>query len=153
MIKKAAVFITSLFFLNFAYLGQVAAVDLLCSQYQDGACIAGPCSAASASSSPACQQDATQNKSKSNPIAGPNGVLQKAANLIAELTGVVGVIMIIAGGITFATAGGAPGGQRAGDNPNRAKKARTMIFAALTGMVVVALAWTIVTFVVQKFVK
>jgi len=115
------------------------------------ACAAGT----KAASSPVCDQYLKQqnDKNNSNPIAGPTGVLQTVTNVMALLTGIVAVIMIIVSGITFITAGGAPGGQRAGDNPSKAKKARAQLMAAVIGLVIVAMGWTIITFVVQKIIQ
>lgn len=121
--------------------------DLLCSKYQAGKCVQGPCASESlANTSPACQQAAEQRASGSNPVAGSGGVLQKASNLIAIMTGIIGVTMIIVGGFSYVTLGGAA-------NAEKSKKARSMILSAVTGIIVVALAWSIVTFVVQRFIK
>lgn len=105
-----------------------------------------------APSSPVCQQNAAVPK-KGNPIAGPNGILQTVTNIMALLSGIVAVIMIIVSGFTFVTAGGAIGGQRAGDNPTKAKKARATLLAAIIGLVIVALSWSFITFIVQRFIQ
>ncbi|MBI2007792.1 hypothetical protein HYS85_00945 [Candidatus Saccharibacteria bacterium] len=79
--------------------------------------------------------------------------INKAANIIAVIGGVAAVIVIIIGGIMYATAGGAAVGQRAGDSPNRAKKAQAAITGALIGLVVIALAWAITRFIVDRVVQ
>lgn len=102
--------------------------------------------------SPVCQ-DARNQAGKSN---NPNPVAdlaQKAVNLVAVLAGIAAVILIIIGGIQYTTAGGAPAGQRAGDSPTKAKNARATILNAVIGLVVIALAWSIISFVIQKVVK
>ncbi|OGL37905.1 hypothetical protein A3E49_01350 [Candidatus Saccharibacteria bacterium RIFCSPHIGHO2_12_FULL_49_19] len=104
-----------------------------------------PCTAAP--DSPTCRQKEEQRTSGTNPIAGPDGIIQTAANLIALVAGIIAVITIIISGFIFVTAGGAIGGQRAGDNPTRAREARTVLTGAIIGLVVVALAWSIVSFV------
>lgn len=95
----------------------------------------------------------SQKQGDKNPIAGPNGVVQRAADLIAVIGGIAAVITIIVSGIMFTTAGGAAAGQRAGDNPTKAKNARATLTNALIGLIIIALAWAIVSFVVQKVIS
>ncbi len=104
--------------------------------------------------SPTCQQYLKQQKNpNSDPVAGPTGVLQTVTNIMAMLTGIVAVVMIIISGLSFMTAGGNIAGQRAGDNPSKAKKARAQLNAAVIGLLIVALSWSILTFIIQKFVQ
>lgn len=168
--------------LIFLPLGKVSALDALCNQpvtnghgdvvgYKSGWTKSGdnytcqakdsPCyNNGQATTSPICRQDAQQNyqvKStdlvNSNPVAGPNGILQTVTNIMALLTGIIAVIMIIISGMQFITAGGNFAGQRAGDNPSKARKARANLVSASVGLAIVALSWTIVTFIIQHFVK
>lgn len=117
--------------------------------------LSGPCSQSGAQNTAICQQNTTQQTSKNNnnPVAGPNGVLQSVTNVMATLTGIVAVVMIVISGFQFVTAGGSIAGQRAGDNPSKARKARSTLIAAVIGLIIVALSWTIITFVVQKIVQ
>lgn len=111
------------------------------------------CKVSTAQNSPACQQVKEQNKPEAqNPIAGPHGILQQAANIFALVAAVGGTILIIYGGFVFVTAGGSIGGQRSTDSPTRARQARTIISSALTGMIIVAFAWLIVTFVNTRII-
>lgn len=103
----------------------------------------------SAPSSPTCQQVKAQNSSGKDPAL---HIIQAATNIIAAVAGVAAVIIVVVSGIMFVTAGGATPGQRAGD-PNRIKSARSALTGALIGLVIIALAWTIVTFVTNKFIK
>lgn len=105
-----------------------------------------------AQNSPACQQVEEQKTSDQNPIAGPKGILQQVANVFALVAAVGGTILIVYGGYVFVTAGGSIGGQRATDSPTRARQARTIITSALTGMIIVAFAWLIVTFVNTRII-
>ena len=115
-------------------------------------CVQDPSS--SAYNSPTCQQYRDQQgHPDNNPVAGPSGALQTVTNVMALLTGIVAVVMIIASGINFMTAGGNIAGQRAGDNPGKAKKARSQLSAAVIGLIIVALSWSILTFIIQKFVQ
>src|SRR5579863_6487253 len=96
----------------------------------------------SAYNSPTCKQYIKQqNNPNSNPVAGPSGVLQTVTNVMAMITGIVAVVMIIISGFNFMTAGGNIAGQRAGDNPGKAKKARAQLSAAVIGLIIVALSW------------
>ncbi len=168
--------------LVFLPLGKVEAIDALCNQpvtnahgdvvgYKSGWTKSGdnyicqsansPCyNNGQAANSPVCRQDAQQNYNLSssdlttnNPVAGPSGILQTVTNIMALLTGIVAVIMIIVSGMQFITAGGNFAGQRAGDNPSKARKARANLVSASVGAAIVALSWTIVTFIIQHFVK
>ena len=100
--------------------------------------------------SPLCQQaGATGTK---NPISGPKGIINTAANIIALITGIAAVIIIIISGFMFITYGGVSPGQRSSD-PNKVKTARSALSGALVGLVIVALSWAIVRFVIDKFVQ
>ncbi|KKU20152.1 MAG: hypothetical protein UX30_C0003G0027 [Candidatus Saccharibacteria bacterium GW2011_GWA2_46_10] len=110
------------------------------------------CKTGAAQSSPACQQVQEQKASGQNPIAGPDGILQQVANVFALVAAVGGTILIVYGGYVFVTAGGSIGGQRATDSPTRARQARSIITSALTGMVIVAFAWLIVTFINTRII-
>ena len=102
-----------------------------------------------AQNSPACNQNTTQNGTTTNPVV---NIIRTASNIIALAAGVSAVIIIIISGFMVATAGGAAPGQRSSD-PNKIKTARSALVGALVGMVIVALTWTIITFVTNKFVK
>jgi hypothetical protein len=103
-----------------------------------------------AAASPVCKDAKT--KGGTNPVAGPDGIISKAANIIALVTGIGAVIMILIGGFEYVTSGGVSAGQR-GSDPNKVKQARARIVGALIGLVVVALAWTIVRLVTDKVLK
>jgi hypothetical protein len=102
-----------------------------------------------APTNPACTQNKNQNGKTTNPTV---DIIKTAANIIAVVAGIGAVIMIIVSGFMFVTAGGATPGQRSGD-PNRIKSARSTLINALVGLVVIALAWTIVTFVTNNLIK
>ena len=76
-----------------------------------------------------------------NPIDGPNGILIKAAAIIATLTGVASVIMIVIGGLKFIGSQG---------NPNAVSSARTTVLYAVIGLVVAASAGALILFIVGK---
>src|SRR3990167_9142145 len=54
---------------------------------------------------------AGRNPSTVDPVSGPGGIINTAANLIAIIGGVAAVIVIIISGIMYVTAGGAAAGQ------------------------------------------
>lgn len=102
-----------------------------------------------AAESPACQQ--AQNQGTTDPIAGPDGILSKAANVIALVAGIGAVIMILIGGFEFVSAGGTGFKSAvAGAAPTRVAKARSRIASGLIGLVVVALAWAVVRLITDK---
>lgn len=84
-----------------------------------------------------------------NPV---NHTIKVATDIVALLTGAAAVIAIIISGFMFVTAGGGVTGQRSSD-PNRLKTARASLTAAITGLVIVALAWTIITFLTDRLIK
>jgi hypothetical protein len=86
--------------------------------------------------SPVCQDKGTT----TNPV---NHIIKVAADIIAILTGVSAVIFIILGGLTMVTSSG---------NTEAVGNARKRITYAVVGLVVVSLAWTIITFVTDKLI-
>jgi hypothetical protein len=95
-----------------------------------------------AASSAACQQASSQGST--DPIAGPDGIINKAAGIIAIIAGIAAVIVIIVGGFSYITSAG---------NAESAKKARQRILGAVIGLVVVFLAWSIVRYVSDNVLK
>lgn len=88
----------------------------------------------------------------SNQASGSNQSVDKAnksldstihnlVNLISMIVGIVAVIMIIVGGFRYVTSAG---------NQEKTKSAKNTILYALIGLVVVALAQTIVAFTLNK---
>jgi hypothetical protein len=88
----------------------------------------------------ACLDDQTQTQS-SNEIFGPDGVLTKAAELVAVIVGVASVIMIIVGGFKYVTSSG---------DPNNVKSAKDTILFAIVGMLVAISTQAIVLFVLER---
>lgn len=70
-------------------------------------------------------------------------VIQVAANLIAIIAGVAAVILIIISGISMITSGG---------NQEAVAGARRRITAAIVGLVIIALAWTIIKFFTDRLI-
>lgn len=76
-----------------------------------------------------------------DPIAGPNGVINKAVELIAVAAGVTAVIVIIISGIQFALSSG---------DSQRVSKARTAIIYSLVGIIIIVAAQSIIRLVLDK---
>jgi hypothetical protein len=96
--------------------------------------------------SEACKDAAAKNSSACSSgsryeITGSNGIIARAANLIAIVSAVAAVIMIILGGFNLITAAGDSGKIGSG---------KKMITYAIVGLIVIALARTIVVFVVSR---
>ena len=106
-----------------------------------------------AASSPVCKdQEKAGSTNADNPIAGPEGIIQDAADIVAMVTGIIAVVMIVASGLMFITAGGTGFKSQSG-SPTKAAKARSMLLYSVVGLVIVAAAWTIITFVNNNLVN
>ena len=70
-----------------------------------------------------------------------DGVLKLVLNLLSVIVGIIAVIMIIIGGIKYITSGG---------SSDKTTSAKDTILYAIVGLVIVALAQIIVTFVLNK---
>jgi hypothetical protein len=67
--------------------------------------------------------------------------IKAASNIIAFLSGAVAVIIIIISGLTLVISGG---------NSEQVANARRRIIYAAVGLAVIALAWTIISFVIKN---
>lgn len=71
-----------------------------------------------------------------------NGLIQNLISILLFAGGVVSIVMIIAGGIKYATSNG---------DPSRITSAKNTVMYAVVGLVISILAFTIVNFVVSQF--
>ena len=94
-------------------------------------------SCSQAPSSPVCKDKNTT----TNPV---NHIIKVAVSIVALMTGIAAVIMIIIGGLTMVTSSG---------NSEAVANSRKRIIYALIGLVIVALAWTLITFLTDKLIK
>lgn len=111
----------------------VGAVDILnpiCSGNND--------TGTNASNTDVCKQDAGSKTGSTNQILAGFDI---AITIMAFVTGFAAVIMIILAGITFATSGG---------DPQNVARARSMVIYALIGIVIAAMAGSIVAFGLSK---
>lgn len=89
----------------------------------------------SAQSSAVCKTDTK------NPLVGPDGVITKATQILALVTGIAAVIAIMVAGIRYVLSGGESGA---------VASAKNSIIYAVVGLVIVMVASLIVTFVVGR---
>ncbi len=94
------------------------------------------------------QTDADNNQSSvckadgsTNPLTGDNGLITKAANIFAVITGVAAVIAIIIGGFEYVRSSG---------DSSKVNKAKNTILFAVIGLVVVVVARSVVALVIGK---
>ncbi len=97
-----------------------------------------------ASESPICKQSQEQNDNPSNPVSGPSGVINTAANIIAAAAGIGAIIMILIGAFFYVTSAG---------NADNAAKAKSRILSAFIGLVVVAMAWALVRLITDRVIR
>lgn len=76
------------------------------------------------------------------PTATPEEVLKNGLNIMYGLVGIIAVIVIIIGGITYATSAG---------NSASITKAKNMLLYAVIGLVVIIAAYAITNFVLLRF--
>jgi len=88
-----------------------------------------------------CNDQAKDQSTANNSIYGPNGILTKIVRLMAIAIGVVAVIVIMIAGIRFALSGG---------DATKVATAKSTILYAVVGLIVAALAQSIVIFVLDK---
>ncbi len=93
----------------------------------------------SASGSEICKQNNEQ--TDKDPVSGPKGIIMKVANFLTVFVGITSVIFIIIGGFKLITSTG---------DANNVKSARSTIFAAIIGLVVVLLGRAIIIFVIKR---
>lgn len=91
----------------------------------DQACVASP-------DSPICQDQTNV-----------NDIVTVVINILLFIIGIISVVMIIIGGIMYATSAG---------DPSKAGKAKNTILYAIIGLVVAFLAYAIVNWVVAQFI-
>jgi hypothetical protein len=89
----------------------------------------------------ACKDNQVTQDPTDNSLFGPNGILTRAARLIAIVVGIAAVIMIIVGGIQYVTSSG---------DPTNVTNAKNTVLYAIIGLVVALLAQGIITFVLEK---
>lgn len=94
------------------------------------------CSQPGAADSPTCKTDPSK-----NPFSGNNGVILKAAQVVALVAGIAAVIMIVISGFQFITSAG---------DPQKVATARQTILYAVIGLIIAALAQALVSFVLSK---
>lgn len=82
-----------------------------------------------------------KNNNTDNPLTGSKGLFVGISNIIALAAGLSAVIVIILAGLKYVTAGG---------DAAKAKSAQGTIVTALVGLVIIALAASIINFVLGR---
>ncbi len=100
------------------------------------------CACKNNSSSVACKQ--AQGQNTLNPISGPKGIINTAANVIALIAAVGAMIMILIGGFFYITAAG---------NAEQIAAARKRVINAVLGLVIISLAWAIVRLITDNVIQ
>ncbi len=90
-----------------------------------------------AQSSSLCQEKDTVDP---NPVYGPNGIINKVANVIAIISGVVALVYIMISGLKIVMSSG---------DSNKVTEARNGIIYASVGLVVIAMARIIIGFILR----
>lgn len=90
--------------------------------------------------SAACEEAAIGQNGE-DPISGSSGIIERVANILAIVTAVIAVIIIVIAGITMTLSGG---------DSTKVQNSRNAIIYSAVGLVIVALARTIVVFVVNR---
>lgn len=96
----------------------------------------GPCSGNGTGESTVCA-----NIDTSNPLIGSNGLIVKIGYILAILSGIAAVVTIVVSGLLYITSGG---------DAAKAKGARDAIVSTVIGLVVIALASTLIAFVLSR---
>jgi hypothetical protein len=81
-----------------------------------------------------------QDKGNGDPITGNGGLLLKITSIVSYMAGAAAIIIIIVSAIKFMTAGG--------DSSSAASARRTLV-GAVVGLVILALAKTLITYIVK----
>jgi hypothetical protein len=92
-------------------------------------------------SSPICKSIAKQKNTINNPIV---HAIQVTTSIMALLSGFVAVIMVIIAGFQFVTSGG---------SDEAVANAKKRIRSAIIGLILVAIAWTLVRLVTDAIIK
>lgn len=130
---SVVIFMISTGVLFFMMTGKLSAVDV----------IRPVCNSPNAVETPeVCDDDASNsNNTTQNPIYGPDGILTRVINILSFIVGVAAVIAIMVAGFRYVTSNG--------DSSTTAIAQKTIIYGVV-GLVVVAVAQTIVIFVLSK---
>lgn len=82
-----------------------------------------------------------QDRSSTNPLTGTDGVLYRVTLIIASISGIIAVTLIMVSGFRYITSGG---------DSQKIASAKNTLIGAIIGLVVIALAQTIITFVLSR---
>jgi uncharacterized membrane protein len=89
-----------------------------------------------------CKQSASTRTN--DPIAGENGIINKAANILAVIGGIIAVIFIIIGGFAYVTSGG---------DAQKVTAAKSRVLSGIVGLLIIAFAWVLVGLVTKVILR
>lgn len=99
--------------------------------------LADACTGAAAQQSATCKSLSPNN----NPLTGTDGLLYRASVFLASIAGVVAVVVALISGFRYITSAG---------DAQKAATARKTLIGAIIGLIIIALAQTIITFIIRK---
>jgi Type IV secretion system pilin len=100
------------------------------------------CEGGAANGSAACRDNkAVQSESEDNPVYGPNGILTRVTNIVTIVVALASVLSIVYAGMKMITSG---------SNSQEFNSARERIIYACVALVAVAVAQSVVRFVIGK---
>jgi len=80
-------------------------------------------------------------KGSSDPVAGPNGILTKATNIIALVAGVGAIVVLLIGSLNYITSNG---------DSSKIQSGKNTVINALIGIAIIVVVRTIIVFVINK---
>lgn len=99
----------------------------------------GPFDSLNCAQAPKSSVCSDKNTPNNNPLTGPKGIINSVIMLLAVISGVAAVILIIISGFKLITSSG---------DANEIASARRTLIYAVAGLIVIALATTIISFVI-----
>jgi hypothetical protein len=99
------------------------------------------CSKPGTSESAVCQKDGN---TTSNPLTGPNGLIVKITRIVAIIGGAAAVIIIIISGLRYILSDG---------DAKQTSEARSGILYAAVGLIIIVLAASIISWVMNEIYK
>jgi hypothetical protein len=99
------------------------------------------CDAGNASTSAVCTDRTDSVEPEDNPVSGTNGLLYKITLIVSYIAGAAAVILILYGGIRYVASSG---------DSNSITNAKNTIINAIVGLIIIAIAGALISFVVKR---
>lgn len=101
------------------------------------------CSTPTSGEDPSTSAYCRDRTTNTNPLTGNDGIINKAANLVALIAGMIAVLIVVIGGFMMVVSNG---------DAQKFANGRSAVIYALVGLVVIGLARIIVSFVANRFI-